>query len=117
MKIKLTFGIMALAIAALPTVAGAQSAPMQRAIPIIFTGIVANDVGSSIRIRQPDGTFAAFTGPVPDYPYVKGDAVTISINANVPTRDYYTSGTYSGQIAADGIYRVPISGRATFGSS
>jgi hypothetical protein len=117
MKIKLTFGIMALAFAALPTVASAQSASIQRVIPITFTGIVANDVGSSIRIRQPDGTFTAFTGPVPDYPYVKGDAVSISFNANVPTRDYYTSGAYSGQIAADGIYRVAISGRATQGSS
>jgi hypothetical protein len=88
-----------------------------RTIPVTFSGVVANDVGSSIRIRQPNGTFAAFNGPVPAYPYNKGDAVTISFNATVPTRDFYTSPAYQGQVAADGIYRIGITGPNNFGDS
>ncbi len=95
--------------------ASAQTAVTSRAIPVVFSGVVANDVGGSIRIRQPDGSAAAYTGPVPAYPYNKGDAVTISFNAIVPTREYYTSGEYRGQLSADGIYRIAISGPNNLG--
>jgi PEP-CTERM motif len=97
--------------------ASAQTAAISRTIPVTFTGVVANDVGSSIRIRQPDGSFAAYTGPVPAYPYNKGDAVTISFNAVVPTRDFYTSPAYQGQVAADGIYRIGITGPNNSGTT
>jgi PEP-CTERM motif len=95
----------------------AQTAPTFRVIPVVFTGVVENDVGSSIRIRQPDGSFVPYTGPVPAYPYSKGDVVTISFDATVPTRDFYTSSDYRGQIAADGIYRIGISGPNGFGGT
>jgi hypothetical protein len=95
----------------------AQTAPISRTIPVVFSGVVANDVGGSIRIRQPDGSFAAYTGPVPAYPYTKGDAVSISFNAVVPTRDFYTSPAYQGQVAADGIYRIGITGPNNSGNN
>jgi PEP-CTERM motif len=76
---------------------------------VTFAGIVANDVTNEIRIRQPDGSYAPFTGPVPEYPYKKGDAVTLSFNATVPTQAFYAAGgPYQGQIAADGIYNINL---------
>jgi hypothetical protein len=92
----------------------AQTAPISRVVPIAFAGVVADDVTNTIKIRQPDGTYANFTGPVPDYPYKKGDAVTISFNATLPTKAFYdpASGAYKGQIAADGIYRIGLSSPA-----
>jgi PEP-CTERM motif len=92
------------------TQAVAQTAPISRIVPVTFTGIVANDVTNEIRIRQPDGTYAAFQGPVPEYPYKKGDAVTLSFNATLPTQAFYQPGSpvYGEQIAADGLYRIGL---------
>ena len=87
----------------------AQGAPVSRIVPVTFTGTVTNDVTNEIRIRQPDGSYARFTGPVPDYPYKKGDAVTLSFNATLPTKAFYEpGGPYRGQIAADGLYRIDL---------
>lgn len=87
----------------------AQSAPVSRTVPVTFTGVVSNDVTNEIRIRQPDGSYAPFNGPVPDYPYKKGDAVTLSFNATLPTKAFYEpGGPYRGQVAADGIYRIQL---------
>jgi hypothetical protein len=87
----------------------AQTAPVSRTIPVTFSGEVANDVTNEIRIRQPDGSFAPFTGPVPEYPYKKWDPVSISFNATVPTQAFYAAGgPYRGQIAADGIYNINL---------
>jgi hypothetical protein len=90
--------------------ATAQSAPISRTVPVTFTGVVTNDVTKTIQIRQPNGSFAPFVGHVPDYPYKVGDQVTISFNAFLPTREFYTSPQYNGQQAADGIYRIGLSG-------
>ncbi len=86
-----------------------QTAPISRTVPVTFTGVVADTVSDSIQIRQPDGSLVAYTGPVPDYPYQKGETVTISFDASLPTRDYFDSGVYQGQVAADGIYRFRVS--------
>jgi hypothetical protein len=90
--------------------AAAQIAPVSRTVPITFNGVVTNDVTKTIQIRQSDGSFAPFVGQVPDYPYKVGDQVTISFNATVPTREFYKSPLYTGQQAADGIYRIGLSG-------
>jgi hypothetical protein len=105
-RLKSIIGLCVLSLSALPTAANAQF----REIPVKFTGVVANDVGSEIRIRQPDGSFAPYTGPAPAYPYNKGDQVTISFNALVPTRQFLNSPAYAGQIATDGLYRILVSG-------
>ena len=85
----------------------AQMSPITKTIPVTFTGTVTNDVTNTIRLRQPDGSFANFAGPVPDYPYRVGDKVTLSFNATVPTAAFYApGGGYRGQVAADGIYRI-----------
>jgi PEP-CTERM motif len=107
-----------MSVAAVAPSAMAQTAPpISRTIPLTFTGVVTNDVTNSIKIRQPDGSFAPYTGPVPDYPYKVGDPVTISFNATVPTQAFYApGGPYGGQVAADGIYRLNVGGQAGFGS-
>jgi hypothetical protein len=99
------------------TQASAQQAPISRTIPLVFSGVVSNDVTNAIRIRQPDGSFAPFTGPVPDYPYKVGDPVSISFNAIVPTQAFYAAGgPYQGQLAADGLYRINVGGQLGSGS-
>jgi PEP-CTERM motif len=111
-KVKSTFvaACAALMIAAAPALA--QSPPVSRTIPLSFTGVVTNDVTNAIKIRQPDGSFAPYAGPVPDYPYKVGDRVTISFNATVPTQAFYArGGPYQGQLSADGIYRINIGGQ------
>jgi hypothetical protein len=91
--------------------------PTTNAVRVTFTGTVTNDVTNTIRIRQPDGSSIPYTGPVPDYPYKKGDQVTISFDTVLPNRNFYASPSYTGQQAADGIYRVavtsPFSGSAS----
>ncbi len=99
--------------AAMPTSA---LAALYREIPVTFTGVVANDVTDSIMIRQPDGSSVPYTGPVPDYPYKKGDAISISFNTILPTQEYYTDPGYTGQIAADGIYRINVFGPGNTGT-
>jgi hypothetical protein len=91
-------------------------AALYREIPVTFTGVVANDVAGSIMIRQPDGSSIPYTGPVPDYPYKKGDTVSISFNTILPTQEYYTDPGYTGQIAADGIYRINVFGPGNTGT-
>jgi PEP-CTERM motif len=87
----------------------AQTATVSRTVPVTFTGTVSSTAADTILVRQPDGTLARFTGPLPALAYAAGDPVTISFNATMPTRSYYDSGTYQGQIAADGIYRIRVS--------
>lgn len=86
----------------------AQTAPISRTIPVTFTGTVTGSAGNSLMVRQPDGSMTPYAGPLPDYPYAVGDAVTISFNATLPTREFYDS-VYAGQKAADGIYRITVS--------
>lgn len=102
--------ITASAVSPFTTPAFAQTAPQSRTIPVTFSGTVTNDVSQTIRIRQADGSYAAFTGAVPDYPYGAGDAVTISFNAVVPTRAAYEAGgALQNAASADGIYRITVS--------
>jgi PEP-CTERM motif len=78
-------------------------------LPITFTGVVSSSTRDTIRIVQPDGTTTPYTGPVPAYPYEKGQPVSITFNATVPTKAFFSSPYYSGQVAADGIYRFALS--------
>jgi PEP-CTERM motif len=89
--------------------AGAQTVPISRTIPVTFTGVVSSTAADTILVRQPDGSLTTFAGPLPDMPYAKGDPVSISFNATLPTKAFYQSSAYSGQIAADGIYRITVS--------
>lgn len=92
-----------------PVLAQAPGDPLSRTVPITFAGVVTSAAADTIRIIQPDGTAVPFTGPVPSYPYDQGQAVSITFNAVLPTREYFASPTYTGQVAADGIYRIALS--------
>lgn len=88
--------------------AAAQFQPISRTVPIIFSGVVVNDVASEIRIRQSAG-YTPYQGQVPAYPYGMGDPVTLSFNATLPTQAFYApGGPYRGPIATDGIYRISL---------
>lgn len=88
--------------------AAAQTGPQQRTLPVKFTGVVTNEIRDTIKIRQPDGSLSTFTGPIPDYPYQKGDTVTISFTTQVPTKAFYD--VYTGQQSVDGIYKLRVQG-------
>jgi hypothetical protein len=95
--------------AVLATVAAVgQTVPISRTVPLTFTGVVSNSVTDSVRIVQPDGSYANYTGPLPEYPYAQDAPVTISFNATLPTKAFYDAGVYQGQVAADGIYRISV---------
>lgn len=96
----------AAALIALSSTAHAQTAPEQKTITVAYTGIVTDDINNTIRIRQPDGSTVPYLGPVPEYPYKKGDTVTLSFSTVVPTAAYYDK--YVGQQSADGIYRIAL---------
>lgn len=109
MKRPVKFAFLVGAMTSFSGIAHGQSAPISKTIPVTFSGTVINDVTNQIRIRQPDGTFTNYAGPVPDYPYKVGDKVTLSFNATVPTAAFYApGGGYNGQVAADGIYRITM---------
>lgn len=93
---------------ALLDIAPVEAQILQTTVPITFTGVVSNSVAKTIMIYQPDGSTAPYTGPVPAYPYEKGTPVKITFNATLPTKEYYASPQYKGQIAADGIYRLQL---------
>jgi PEP-CTERM motif len=100
---------------ALSTAANAQFVPDQGTredVTISFRGFVTNDVTDTIMIRQPDGNFTKYTGPVPDYPYKVGDEVSISFRTSLPNRAYYEQDRYANQRSADGIYRFNVAGNA-----
>lgn len=102
--------VLAATLLASATLAGAQVTPISRTIPVTFTGTVVDDVANTIRIRQADGSFTNYTGPVPDYPYKKGDTVTVSFNATVPTAAAFEAGQpYSGRLSADGTFKFSVS--------
>ena len=109
MKMKIAVALLLATPMSLPAPALAQAA-QYREVPVTFTGIVANDVTDTIMLRQPNGTSVPYTGPMPSYPYQKGDQVSISFNTILPTKAYYDDPSYSGQIAADGIYRINVFG-------
>lgn len=106
MKISVLITCTVLALA--PLSAQAQTAPISRTIPVTYTGVVSAVAADTMLVRQPDGSLVRYTGPLPDLGYTKGDPVTISFNATLPTRTFYDSGVYRGQLAADGIYRITV---------
>lgn len=88
--------------------ADAQSDPISRTLPITFTGVVSSTASDTLLVRQPDGSYATFQGGLPPLPYAQGEPVAISFNATLPTKAFYDSGVYKGQVAADGIYRITL---------
>jgi hypothetical protein len=97
-------------------------APGVNRVRLSFTGVVTNDVTDTIMIRQPlTGGLVPYTGPKPDYPYKKGDALTISFTADVPNKNYGSTGQYNGQTAVGGVYKFDLrptlnGGGSAFGS-
>ncbi len=91
-----------------PLTASAQTAPISRTITLTYAGTVTQSASDTLMIRQPDGSLTRYTGPLPEFPYKVGDQVSISFNATVPTRAFYDTGIYQGQLAADGIYRIEV---------
>lgn len=85
-------------------------------IPVTFTGTVSNDPGQTIRIQVPGAVVPTgqpvptvpYTGPLPDFPLKPGDTIQLSFNVSAPTRDFFASPAYTGQVAADGIYKLQI---------
>lgn len=106
---KFAIGFVFVAAATVASPVWAQTAPISRTIPVTYTGVVSAIAADTMLVRQPDGSLVRYTGPLPDLNYAKGDPVTISFNATLPTREFYDSGVYRGQLAADGIYRITVS--------
>jgi len=102
------------AMVAWPTVAQAQTAPTSRIITLTFTGTVTSDPSTTIEIRQADGSYTPYTGPLPtNAAYHAGDTVTITMNATVPTKAYYDSITAAGAPPlADGFYHWKLASGA-----
>ena len=88
-----------------PFAALAQTSPVQ----VRFVGTITSSASETLMIRTADGSNVPWTGPMPDYPYVAGDQVTISFNA-IPTGEYLDP-SYPRQ-PADGIYRFQVTGRS-----
>jgi len=93
-----------------PTAAQAQTAAMTRVVALTFTGTVTSDPSTTIEIRQADGSYTPYTGPLPtNTAYLAGDTVTITMNATVPTKAYFDSLVAAGgTLPADGIYHVKL---------
>lgn len=102
-----------LALALAPELGRAQVSPgpdpYSEYLTVTYSGTVANPVNDTIMIRQPDGTSAPYTGPLPAWDYQKGQQVTISYTAIVPNAAYFSSPRYTGQQAADGVYQISLS--------
>jgi hypothetical protein len=109
---RMVAGLLGLSLATAPALA--QTAPISRTLNLTFTGVVSNTATNTIRIRQPDGSYVPYTGPVPEFPYAQDAPVTVSFNAVVPTKAFYDT-TYQGQLAADGIYRFKVTTGSGFG--
>jgi len=90
--------------------AASAQAPISKDIEIVFQGTVVDNIDGTIRIRQPDGTIAPYTGPVPDYPYKAGDPFSLSLIATVPTAAFYDPavGPFRGDIPDDGLFRISV---------
>lgn len=79
-----------------PLAAQAQTAPVE----IKFVGTITASAPDTLMVRQADGSLKPWTGPLPDFPYVTGDQITVSFTA--------TPGQPA--ISSDGIYRYSIVG-------
>ncbi len=91
------FFMLAAMFMAIPGTAQAQTAPAQ----VQFVGTITGSAAETLKVRQPDGTLVPWAGPLPDFPYVKGDQITVSFTA-VPGAP---------NTATDGIYRFQVVGQ------
>lgn len=90
-RVAAVFALLALS----PLPAAAQVAPVE----VKFVGTITGSAADTLMING-----QKWTGPLPDFPYVKGDQITVSFMA---TPDGYKSPT-----AVDGIYRYSVVGRS-----
>lgn len=96
--------LLAALLLAVPSVAVAQTAPIE----VKFVGSITASAPETLMINgQP------WTGPLPDFPYVVGDQITISMNVR-PTGEYLDP-NYPAK-PADGIYRFSIVGPSQTGT-
>ena len=91
-----------------PVTAVTQSAPMMETVPVTYTGLAMDWFADSIRIVQPDGSLAEYTGPIPNLPLGAGDTVSFTFNVNKPRGISFDTTTYKGQVAADGTYKIAV---------
>jgi len=79
-------------------------------IPVTFTGTVSTSFGDTVKIKQADGSYATYTGPLPSFAYQDGQAISISFNATVPNAAYYAANPSAANLtrAADGQYRITL---------
>jgi hypothetical protein len=98
--------VCAVAIAPLASTARAQTTT----VPVTFNGTVSISASDTVSIRQADGSYAAYTGSLPAFPYQDGQAVSISFNATVPSAAWYAANPSAAAMtqAADGVYRITL---------
>ncbi len=87
----------------LPLAAHAQTAP----VAVKFVGTITGSAADTLMVRQADGTLKPWTGPLPDFPYVKGDQITVAFNAQPGNAVQ----------SADGLYRYTIIGPSQLSGS
>ena len=86
-----------------PLAAQAQTAPVQ----IQFVGTITGSAADTLMVRQADGTLKPWTGPLPDFPYVKGDQISVAFSAQPGNAVQ----------SADGLYRYTIIGPSQTGGA
>lgn len=86
-----------------PLAAQAQTAPAQ----IQFVGTITGSAADTLMVRQADGTLKPWAGPLPDFPYVKGDQISVSFSAQPGNAVQ----------SADGLYRYTIIGSSQTGGT
>ena len=74
---------------------------------IKFVGTITGSAADTLSLRRADGSMVPWTGPLPDYPYLKGDQVTITMNVR-PSGEYLDP-NYPAK-PADGIYHFSVIG-------
>jgi hypothetical protein len=85
-----------------PQTARAQSQPVDvQPTTITFNGVVSSNVAQTIQVRDPvTNQLVPYTGPVPVFSQPVGQPVTISFNANLPTKFFFDS--YNAALVASG---------------
>lgn len=88
---------------------GASAVSAQTAQPatVQFVGTITGSAAETLMVRGSDGVISPWTGPLPDFPYMTGDQVTVS----------FTAKPGQATTSTDGIYRYTIIGQSQTGSS
>jgi len=114
---KLGLAVVGLALAVtVPAIMPAQATSDFKTVPVSFTGLVIDAVGSGVTIQIPQaqapsgqpGVFLPYTGPTGNFQPKAGDQVQVSFNLKVPTTDFLSGASYQGPVSADGVYRLPV---------